>query len=194
MLGLRRDATVSPPGAAVEARHFGVLDRHARAQGVSGEADRVRHSLPSSEASRTPASSSCGGSASCPAWASHGAWGDSPPSLRAPPCGRSQEMHPARDLQESMTRYGEPLVDPDAPQLFTELAPGVEVRGSVVGGVEDEAGERFSSSRARMASSTSCWSAGDRGAPRPRNSRAGEIITRAPPMPRSGSERPFSSR
>jgi len=51
-------------------------------------------------------------------------------------------MQLARDLQQSMTRYGEPLVDPDAPQQFTELVPGVEVRGSVVGGVEDEAGGR----------------------------------------------------
>ena len=53
-----------------------------------------------------------------------------------------EQMQLARDLQESMTRYGEPLVDPDAPQLFTELVPGVEVRGSVVGGVEDEAAGR----------------------------------------------------
>jgi len=53
-----------------------------------------------------------------------------------------EQMQLARDLQQSMTRYGEPLVDPDAPQLFTELVPGVEVRGSVVGGVEDEAGGR----------------------------------------------------
>jgi hypothetical protein len=34
------------------------------------------------------------------------------------------------------------LVDPDAPQLFTELVPGVELHGRVVGGAEDEVGGR----------------------------------------------------
>jgi hypothetical protein len=53
-----------------------------------------------------------------------------------------KQMQLARDLEGGMTRHGELLVDPDAPQLFTELAPGVELHGRVVGGAEDEAGGR----------------------------------------------------
>jgi len=50
-----------------------------------------------------------------------------------------EQMQLARDLQRSLTRYGELLVDPDAPMQFTELRPGVEIRGRVVSGAEDEA-------------------------------------------------------
>jgi hypothetical protein len=53
-----------------------------------------------------------------------------------------EQMQLARDLERGMTRYGELLVDPDAPQLFTELAPGVALHGRVVGGAEDEIGGR----------------------------------------------------
>ncbi|HME69051.1 MAG TPA: DUF3363 domain-containing protein [Myxococcota bacterium] len=47
-----------------------------------------------------------------------------------------------RDLRRSLMRYGELLVDPHAPLHFSELVPGVELRGRVVGGAEDEAGGR----------------------------------------------------
>jgi len=47
-----------------------------------------------------------------------------------------------RDLRRSLARYGELLVDPHAELHLTELVPGVELRGRVVGGAEDEAGGR----------------------------------------------------
>jgi hypothetical protein len=53
-----------------------------------------------------------------------------------------EQMQLARDLERGMTRHGELLVDPDAPQLFTELAPRVALHGRVVGGAEDEVGGR----------------------------------------------------
>jgi hypothetical protein len=53
-----------------------------------------------------------------------------------------EQMQLARDLEQGMTRHGELLLDPDAPQLFTELVPGVEFQGRVVGGAEDEVGGR----------------------------------------------------
>jgi len=48
-----------------------------------------------------------------------------------------------RSLRKSLIRYGELLVDPHAPLQFTELVPGVELRGRVVGGAEDEARGRI---------------------------------------------------
>jgi len=45
-----------------------------------------------------------------------------------------------RDLGRYLKRYGELLVDPHAPQRFTELMPGTEIHGRVVGGTEDELG------------------------------------------------------
>lgn len=47
-----------------------------------------------------------------------------------------------RVLRRSLTRYGELLVDLYAPLHVTELLPGVELRGRVVGEAADEAGGR----------------------------------------------------
>lgn len=53
-----------------------------------------------------------------------------------------EEMRRSRALRRSLLRYGELLVDSRAPQEFTELVPGVEVRGRVVGEAVDDAGDQ----------------------------------------------------
>ena len=50
-----------------------------------------------------------------------------------------RQMQLARDLQKSLSRHGRPLVEPDAPQKFTRIAPGSELRGRVAGRAVDEA-------------------------------------------------------
>jgi hypothetical protein len=136
VLGLRRERDrVAARERAVEARHFGVLD-----QMLEGRADPERRieferSVPSSEASRTLRLQLLRRLGFLSGLGLARRVGKHTFEL-------SEHHRAALERMQSLTRYGEPLVDPDAPQLFTELVPGVEVRGSVVGGVEDEAGGR----------------------------------------------------
>ena len=143
VLGLRRERDrVAARERAVEARHFGVLD-----QMLEGRADPERRiefepRVPSSEASRTLRLQLLRRVGFLSGLGLARRVGKHTFELSEHHRAALEQMQLARDLQQSMTRYGEPLVDPDAPQLFTELVPGVEVRGGVVGGVEDEAGGR----------------------------------------------------
>jgi type IV secretory pathway VirD2 relaxase len=53
-----------------------------------------------------------------------------------------ERMQLTHKLRRSLMRYGELLVDPHAPLFVSELLPGVELRGRVVGETEDEVGGR----------------------------------------------------
>ena len=197
VLGLRRERDrVAARERAVEARHFGVLDQMLERRADPERRIEFEHSVPSSEASRTLRLQLLRRLGFLSGLGLARRVGKHTFELSEHHRAALEQMQLARDLQQSMTRYGEPLVDPDAPQLFTELVPGVEVRGSVVGGVEDEAGgERSSSSRARTASSTSCCRRRrSRSTATGTNSCAGRSLPSAPPMPRREASERFSSR
>jgi type IV secretory pathway VirD2 relaxase len=143
-LGLRLDRDrIAGRERAVEVRHFGVLDQMLERRADAQRRIQFEAAVPSEEASRTLRLQLLRRLGFLSGLGLARRVGKHSYELSEHHRAALQQMQLARDLQRSLTLFGEPLVDPSAPQRFTELVPGVGLRGSVVGGAEDEAGGRL---------------------------------------------------